>query len=339
VATGAAEGTHRPWTVVISDHTYGDVSIEAGVLAGLGPAVRLLDPQCHTGPALAAHAAEADAILNQYCPVDASVIASLGRCRVIARYGVGTDTVDLAAATAHGIAVTHVPDYCVDEVSDHALALLLAMARRVVQADAWVHQGHWDLGPARPVARLRGQTLGLLGCGRIAQALARKAQALGLHVRAHDPWVPPAAMQAVGIEAVDLQGLARSADFLSVHVPLTAETRGLVGEALLRLMKPTAVLINTSRGPVVDEEALAAALAAGRLAGAALDVLAHEPPAADHPLRRLPQVLLTPHMAWYSREAEGELRRRAGASVVAVLRGERPDHLANPEVWPRRRGA
>jgi len=319
---------------VVSDHQYPDLQIEGLVFAQLDRPVRLLSPQCRSAAELALAAADADALLNQYCPVDAEAIAALRRCRVISRYGVGTDTVDLPAATAYGIAVTNVPDYCVDEVSDHALTLLLAAARRLVWLDRVVHRGVWDYRPARPLGRLRGRVLGLIGFGRVARALAAKVQPLGLRVLAHDPLVPTEAVRLGGAEPVSLEQLAREADFISVHEPLTPATRGLVDARLLALMKPTTVLINTARGPVVDARALAEALQQGRLGGAALDVLEPEPPPPDHPLRALPQVILTPHVAWYSEESEQELRRRAAENVVLVLRGQRPATLVNPEAWP-----
>ena len=323
------------WTVVVSDHEYADLEIEAGVLSALDAPVRLLAAQCRSERELAAVAADADAVLNQYCPIGAETLAVLRRCRVISRYGVGYDTVDVAAATACGICVTNVPDYCVDEVSDHALALLLASARRVAALDAQVRRGLWDYKRGQPMGRLRGKVLGLIGFGRMARALAAKVVPLQLRVLAHDPLVPPETMIHAGVEPAALDDLARAADFVSVHAPLSPATRGLVGAGLLSLMKPTAVLINTARGPVVDEDALVAALRAGRIGGAALDVLEREPPAPDHPLLAMPQVIFTPHVAWYSEESEAELRRRAAEHVALVLRGERPPHLVNPEVWGR----
>lgn len=326
--------TSAAWTVLVTDYEYDDLHVEEETLhAALGDGVRLVGAQCRDERQLARVAREADALLNQYCPVGAAAIAALDRCRVISRYGVGFDTVDVAAATRRGICVTHVPDYCVDEVSDHALALLLAWARRVVALDGHVRRGAWDYKLGRPIHRLRTCTLGLLGFGRMARAVGAKAQALGLRLLAHDPLLPAEAIRAGGAEPVPLDELARRSDFLSVHVPLTAATRGLVDGRLLGLMKPTALLVNTSRGAVVDEQALVAALRAGRPAGAALDVLACEPAPSGHPLLSLPNVIVTPHVAWYSEESELELRRKAVANVIAVLSGQRPPHLVNPEAW------
>ena len=326
------------WTVAVTDYEYPDLEVERRVLqAGLGE-VELLGLACRTPEEVVAAARDADGLLQQYCRLDAEALARLPRCRVVSRYGVGLDAVDLEAATRLGIVVTHVPDYCVDEVSDHALALLLACARGVVRLDRAVRAGRWAYRGAGPLERLRGRTLGLVGFGRIPRALTPKALALGLRVLAFDPLVAPELVRAAGAEpAARLEEVAERSDFVSLHAPLTAATRGLVGEAFLRRMRPHAVLINTARGGLVDEAALVRALREGWIAAAALDVLASEPPAPDHPLLALPQVVLTPHAAWYSETSEVELRTKAAANVVAVLRGERPPYLANPEVWDRRR--
>jgi len=246
------------------------------------------------------------------------------------------DNVDLAAASKAGILVTNVPDYCVGEVSDHALALLLALARQVVVADMAVKSGAWNVKAHAEVRRLCGQTLGLLGFGKIARALASKVQALGMKVLAYDPYLKPELIASQGAEAVNLDRLIAEADALSIHVPLSPETRNLIGERELALMKPTALLINTSRGGIVDEQALAAALAAGRLGGAGLDVTSVEPPPPDHPLRRAPHVILTPHLAFYSRESVIELQTKAADEVARALKGEPPRSPVNPEVLAHR---
>lgn len=319
--------------VAVTDSVFPSLEPERGVLDPLG--VELRPGQCRSEEEILALAGEADAVLNCYAKVTARVIAGLRRCRIIARYGIGVDNVDLAAATRAGILVTNVPDYCVDEVSDHALALLLALARQVVAVDRAVKGGAWDVGAHAGIRRLRGQVLGLLGFGKIARALAAKAQALGMRVLAVDPYVDAEAVARYGAGAADLETLLREADVLSVHVPLSPETRGLIGERALGLMKPTAFLINTSRGGIVDEKALAAALEAGRLAGAALDVLSQEPPPPDHPLRQAPNAILTPHLAFYSRESVVELQTKAAEEVARALRGEPPRSPVNPEVLLR----
>lgn len=322
------------WKVVITDAEYADERIEAAVLSGVPGGVSLVRADCRDGSGLAKVAADADALLSQYCPLGPDALAALTRCRVIARYGVGYDTVDIPAATARGICVCNVPDYCVDEVSDHALALLLSWARRVTALDRSVRAGEWDHRAVGPVIRLRGRTLGLVGFGRMARALAAKARPLGLRVLAHDPLLPAKAIQAGGAEpAGTLQDLLSAADFVSVHVPLGEGTRALIGQSALRRMRSGAVLINTSRGAVVDEDALARALREGWIAGAALDVLATEPPPPGHPLVGLPNIILTPHVAWYSEESEAELRRKAAQNVAAVLCGRCPPYLVNPQAW------
>jgi D-3-phosphoglycerate dehydrogenase / 2-oxoglutarate reductase len=319
------------------------VAVTDSVFPSLEPERRVLDPlgvdlrpaQCRSEEEIIALAEEADAVLNCYAKMTSRVIQGLPRCRLIARYGIGVDNVDLAAATRAKIVVTNVPDYCVDEVSDHALAVILALARQVVAADRAVKGGQWDVVAHKGIRRLRGQTLGLLGFGKIARALAVKAQALGMQVLAVDPFVDAETMTRQGVRAVDLDTLLAEADAVSVHVPLSPKTRGIIGERELARMKPTAILVNTARGGLVDEQALAATLQAGRLAGAALDVLVQEPPAPDHPLRQLPNLILTPHLAFYSREAVVELQTKAAEEVARALRGEPPRSPVIPEVLKR----
>jgi D-3-phosphoglycerate dehydrogenase len=319
--------------VAQTDSVFPSMDPERRVLEPLGVEFRV--GQAKSEEEVLALAGEADGILNCYAKMTARVIAGLKRCRVIARYGIGVDNVDLAAATGAGIVVTNVPDYCVDEVSDHALALFLALARQVVAADRAVKAGAWDVVAHKGIQRIRGQRLGLLGFGKIARALAGKARALGMEVLAVDPFVDGAAMAALNVRAVDLDTLLAEADVVSVHVPLSPQTRGILGERELARMKPTAFVINTSRGGLVDEAALAAALRAGRLGGAALDVVAQEPPGPDHPLRQAPHAILTPHLAFYSREAVVELQTKVAEEVARALRGEPPRSPVNPQVRAR----
>ncbi|MGN6813443.1 MAG: C-terminal binding protein [Thermomicrobiales bacterium] len=306
---------------------------------------------CHTEDDLLAAGREADAILAGNEPFTRRVIEGLGRrVRVISRPAVGYDQVDVAAATARGIVVTHVPDYCTDEVSDHAFALLLALHRRVPWLDNAIKAGRWGQAaiyggdrpatfhagevPGPPVP-LRGQTLGIVGFGRIGRRLAEKARGFGLRLLATDPYVAPAAGEPLGVVLTDLDTLLRESDFVSIHCLLNAGTQGLIGAAQLALLKPTAQLINTARGPIVDLLALAEALQAGQLAAAALDVTEPEPLPIDHPLMTLPNVLLTPHSAYYSDRSRAEVRRRGVENALAVLRGETPNHAANPDVLAR----
>jgi D-3-phosphoglycerate dehydrogenase len=309
-------------TVVITDHVFPSLAIEHELLGALG--AKVVPLQAKTEADLLDAVTDAEGLLVCYAPVTGRVIDRMSRCRIIARYGIGVDNVDLEAASAKGIVVTNVPDYCVDEVSDHALALLLACARRIVALAGCVRAGRWEARDAAPVHRLRGQVLGLIGFGKIPRRLTEKARALGLDVIAADPYVDSLDMEAAGVRKVSLQTLLAEADFVSIHAPLVVETRHLVGEAQLQAMKRTAYLINTARGPLVEEAALLRAVQEGWIAGAALDVLPLEPPGPDHPLRRLENVVLTPHVAFYSEESVEELQRKATEEVVRALRGQPP---------------
>jgi D-3-phosphoglycerate dehydrogenase len=317
----------KPFTVVITDSVFPSLDIERSVLGAVGAHLTAL--QATREEELLEAVEDADGLLVCYAPVTQRVIERASRCRVIARYGIGVDNVDLQAAAARGIVVTNVPDYCIEEVSDHALALILACARRVVHLDRLVHTGRWDPNDALPIRRLQGQVLGLVGFGKIPRRVAAKAAGVGLISVTFDPFVDAATCAAHGAKKVDLSTLLTEADFVSVHAPLTAQTRGLIGEAELRQMKPTAFLVNTARGPVVSEAALVTALQAGLIAGAALDVVETEPLPPTHPLMTLPQVLLTPHVAFYSQESVQELQRKAAEEVARVLTGHAP-HYAVP---------
>ena len=307
-------------TVLATDPIGGDVSVIAAALAAHGLA--MLTP---TGGQTWHDLAErADAVIVNLVTLDAAALSRLPRCRVIARLGVGYNNVDIAAARARGIVVTNVPDYCREEVSDHALALMLALVRKLPLANADVHRGVWKQLGYRPIRRLNTLTLGLVGFGRLARALARKALALGLRVIAHDPYA--AADAASEVQLLPLDALLAEADVISVHAPHVPGAPALIGRAELQRMKAGAILINTSRGELIDEAALVAALEAQHLAGAALDVLAVEPLAADSPLRGRPDVLLTPHMAFYSEESLVDLQRSAADEVARVLAGQAPHH-------------
>jgi D-3-phosphoglycerate dehydrogenase len=238
----------------------------------------------------------------------------------------------LEAATAKGICVANVPDYCKDEVADHALALLLSWTRKITQANRDVKSGLWDYKTVMPVYRLRDRVLGLVGFGMIAQSLAAKVKLLGLQVIAHDPYASIATAAEIGVELVSLETLCQRADFISIHTHITPSTRGMFGKEQLGWMKKDTVIINTSRGPVVDESALIDALLEGRVAGAALDVMEQEPGSPNHPFISMDNVILTPHVAWYS-EAAAEMRFKAAMGVADVLLyGEYTKYLFNQEV-------
>jgi D-3-phosphoglycerate dehydrogenase len=313
--------------VVVTDHIFPSLEIERALLGAIG--AEIVVAQATSEPQLVDIVTDADALLVCYAPVTKRVIERLSRCRVIARYGIGVDNVDVDAATARGIVVTNVPDYCIEEVSDHALALLLACARKIPFLDRRVRGGRWDARDAAPMHRLRGQVLGMVGFGKIPRCLARKARALGLELLAFDPYVGADEMAADGVRKVALEDLVAQADFVSVHAPLTVETRGLIGEALLRAMKPTAYVINTARGPLVSQDAIVRALREGWIAGAALDVLETEPPADVDALRAIETLIVTPHVAFYSEESVQELQRKAAENVVSVLVGEVPRYPVN----------
>jgi D-3-phosphoglycerate dehydrogenase len=277
---------------------------------------------------------EADGILVRWVKVTAPLIAELKRCKIIVRYGVGTDNVDAAAATEAGIIVGHVPDYCLDEVSSHALALWLACVRNIEINSTKLRDGGWDVNPSHKIWRVRNRVFGLVGLGNIGSAVARKLRGWDLKVIATDPYVEPGQAEALGVELVDLATLCRTSDYISLHVPLLPETRHLMGAPEFALMKPGVILINTARGPIVDTEALATALET-QVAGAGLDVFEREPLPLDSPLRGHPRVVLSDHVAWYSEESELELRQTAAREAVRVCQGGLPRSLANPEVLTR----
>ena len=319
--------------VLVTDYAWPNIDVEREVLAQAGAEPLVAD----TGEEaeLSELASRVDAILTCYKKVGPETIAAASKCLVISRYGIGVDNVDLQAATEHGIVVTNVPDYCIDEVSDHAMALLLCVARRVMNYDRSVRGGKWDSKVGMPIPRLGSLVLGLIGFGRIARAVARKAQAFGLRVIAHDPYVEPDRMQREQVRPVDFQSLLQEADFVSIHVPLMPATHNLLGEKEFEKMKRTAWLVNTSRGGIVDTVALIAALRDGSVAGAALDVLTQEPPSVDDPLRSLPNVVLTPHTSYYSEGALRDLQMKAAGHVVEAFRGEIPTNVVNRAVLDR----
>jgi D-3-phosphoglycerate dehydrogenase / 2-oxoglutarate reductase len=314
--------------VAVTDSVFPNLDAARHVLSAIGADVQLA-PQA-TPDDILKTAAGADALMVTYAKITAEMIGQMSKCRIISRFGIGVDNVDLAAATARKIVVTKVPDYCIDEVSDHTLALLLAAGRKITLSNAQVHAGRWEMAAVIPIRRLRGSILGLVGFGRIPQLVAPKAKAFGLTVIAYDPFVPREVCAREGVESVGFAALLERSDYVSIHTPLMPETRGLFNAGAFRQMKPTAYLINTARGPIVDEAALAEALDAKRLAGAALDVMPQEPPVGS-PLLGRDNVIITPHTSFYSEESLLELQRKAAEEVVAVLTGKAPRNPVNPE--------
>ena len=320
---------------LITDYVWPDIEIESEVLraAGVEPSAA---PDA-SEETLAALATDADVILFCFAKVTGRVLRAATRCVGACRYGIGVDNVDIAAATAAGIVVTNVPDYCMDEVGDHALGMILALNRRFVPHDRSVKAGGWSaVALDRPMHRTRGATLGIVGLGRIGRSVAAKASAFGMKTVACDPLLAPG-RTADGVEVASFEAVLARSDFVTVHTPLNAETEGMIGARELAMMKPGSIIVNCARGGIVDEEALARALASGHLAGAGLDVLSRAPPPGDHPLLALENVIITPHTAFFSQASTVELERRTAEEAVRVLNGELPEHLVNPEVLGRAR--
>lgn len=315
----------RQAKVLVTDHPWPGLEIEREILAAVGAEV--VDAPAEDEETLASLAGEVSAIATCWAKVTARVIGAARQCRVVARMGIGLDNIDIQAATDRGMLVTNVPDYCVEEVAEHTIALLLALARRV----GWFHletkQGRYDLAAAPPMHRLSGQTLGLFGLGRIGRATAMRAQGLGLKVIAH---TSSGRDYGTGVEMVSWERLVAESDFLSLHAPLTDETQKVLNADALKRMKPGACVINTSRGGLIDEAALWSALESGRLGGAGLDVFDPEPPDLSQPLFRDPRVIVTPHAAFVSEESLIDLRTRVARQIAAVLQGETPENVVNP---------
>jgi D-3-phosphoglycerate dehydrogenase / 2-oxoglutarate reductase len=316
-------------TVVIAYGQRAQTELDTGLLEGMGYQVRHL-----SGLSGLSGLEDADALMVTVQEVTEAVLDAMPACKVVARVGTGLDSIDLDGAARRGVQVTYVADYSVDEVSTHAITLLLACARRIPQYLDLVRAGQWNSVGAGTIRRLSEQTLGIAGFGRIGRAAAGKGRGLGLRVLVCDPYQSGEDIRAAGCEPASWDTLLAESDFISLHVPLTPDSDRLINAAALRAMKPTAVLINTARGGLVDEAALADAIRAGEIAGAALDVLAAEPPAAGSPLLADPRVLITPHGAWYSVEAQRDVVVRACEDVQRVLSGQPPRSPANKPAAP-----
>jgi len=307
--------------IAITDSVFPSLDPAKKALARLDPEYRMA--KSPSPEDILSVARDADAILVTYAKLPGDLLRQLKNCKAIGRFGLGVDNIDLPAAKECGIAVNYVPDYCLREVSDHAMALLLALARKVAFSNRLVQSGRWEVPPIVPLRRLEGQVLGLIGFGNIPRTLAPKAKAFGLHVLTHDPYVSQEVLAAAGVEGVSFDELLARSDFISVHAPLLPATRGLMNASTFAKMKKRAFLINTARGPLIDEAALVGALDSGQLGGAALDVVATEPLAKDSPLLGRDNVILTPHTAFYSVEALEELQTKCASDVARVLSGEK----------------
>ena len=323
---------NRP-KVVITDCDHPSVEIEKEILSEIDPEFVLT--YCNTEDEVIEVVQDADGIINQYAPITRKVIESLKKCKVIARYGVGVDNIDIEAATEYGIIVANVPDYCIEEVSTHAMALILACARGITLLDSKIREKMWDFTQAKPLFRTQGKTLGLFGLGRIARALAQKALGFGFKIIAYDPYVSKVNRE---IKLVKFSQLLSDSDFISIHAPLTDKTRHSFGENELKAMKKTAYLINTARGLIINEKALYQALKGRWIAGAALDVMEKEPPNWENSLLKLDNLIITPHISFYSEESYIELKTKVAEAVLSVLKGELPRAIVNPQVILNKRG-
>jgi D-3-phosphoglycerate dehydrogenase / 2-oxoglutarate reductase len=316
--------------VVLTDYEYKSLDEEKAVFEQAG--IEFVAVQCRTEEEVIEAAKDADGLLNQYAPISRRVIESLPHLKVVSRYGIGVDTVDIPAATENGVIVANVTDYCLEEVSDHAAALILSAARKVVVLNQAVKNRNWNYNVGVPIFRLRGRTLGLVGFGNIPQVVAKKLGQFGLNIVAFDPFVSPEVADSLGVKLVSLEELCQVSDIISVHAPLNQHTRGMIKESHFQLMKPETFIVNTARGPIIDEQALIGALQSGKIAGAALDVVEKEPIDLTSPLLDMDNVILNPHVAWYSEESQQELQRKAAQNVADVLSGFFPHYIVNKEI-------
>ena len=316
--------------IVVLEPGYEHYQEEINVLAAFNPEF-IVVPKSASQEERAKALLQADALMIREAPLPLEYIALLDKCQAIVRYGVGVDNVDLAAAKEKGIYVANVPDYGSEDVAEHALALLLAATRRITSRNTQVHAGQWNIGQAEPMYRLSGKVLGIVGFGRIARCLAAKASGIGFsRMLVCDPLLNDADAMAAGVENVTLEQLCQQADLISLHVPLSEKTRHLIGAEELALMKATAIVVNTSRGGLIDEIALYQALIENRLYAAGLDVFEQEPVRKDHPLLTLPNVICTDHTAWFTEESVTELQRKAAQEVLRIFEGNKPLNWVNP---------
>jgi D-3-phosphoglycerate dehydrogenase len=318
------------WKVVITDCDHGSIEEEKEEFSRIG--AELILAQVQEEKDLIRVCKDADGLVNQYALLTRRVLENLPKCKVISRYGVGLDPVDIKAATDLGIIVANVPDYCMDEVSNQTISMLLGLIRKITFFDQKVKSGQWDFRQGRPLYRLKGKTMGLVGSGRIGLVLAKKIAAFDVKVIAFDPYLEKA---PEGIELTDFDTVLKESDFISIHCPLNDSTRHLIGEKAFKKMEKKPLLINTSRGPIIDEKALIQALRQGLISGAGLDVLEKEPPDSQSPLLKMENVILSPHIGFYSEESISELKRRTAKNVADVLTGRWPKSVVNQEVKGR----
>lgn len=315
--------------VVVTDHLFEDLKIEHRILGKINAKI------CDCGKenlSLAEETQDADAILTTYADINENIIANLEKCKIIARYGIGVDNVAMEAAIDKGIYVTNVPDYCIDEVSDHTLALILASLRKIIPYSLSTRAGEWDVNVGKPISRVQDLILGLVAFGKISREVAHKASAIGFKVLAYDPYLPEKHMRKEGVKPTNFDGLLEKSDVVSIHSPLTEETKHMISKDEFSKMKTSAILINAARGPIVDTKSLSNALEEGEIKGAALDVIEDAPLDSDSPLLERDDVIVTPHAAWYSEDSLIELREKAATNVLQALKGEVPKYLLNEEI-------
>ena len=313
--------------VVVTDYTYENLDIERKILAR--PDIELKDYQYRDAAHVKEITADCDVLVTQYADINREVIENLAHCRMIIRYAIGVDNIDLAAASERGIPVVNVPDYGIDEVSTYAVTLLLCAARKLPQTIDMIRRAEWNYAITKPMYRTAGKTVGLIGFGRIPRAVAKKLSGFDMQILAYDPFVSEESAKELGVKLVSFEELVCQSDYISVHCPLTAQTHHIVNEDVLRAMKKTAFLINTSRGATVDTEALYRACRDGEIAGAAIDVTEQEPLPAGSPLRTLNNLIITPHIAWYTEEAIATLKEKLAQEIIRVYEGGQPINIVN----------
>lgn len=319
--------------VLVTDYYFATLKHEREILAEVD--AELYEADCRTEEEVIKAVEDVggvDGLLVENALIGRKVFEALPRLKVVGRYGIGVDVVDLEAATEHGVYVVNVSSYCEDEVSNHALALLLACIRKITQLNDTVRKGNWDYNPFKPIYRTKGKVLGIIGFGKIPRVLVKKVKPFGFKIIVYDPFIDKSVEKEYGIKIVDLDDLIKNADYISVHVPLTESTKHMISTREFNMMKDTAFIINTSRGPLLDEKALIKALENKKIAGAAMDVIENEPITKDNPLIKMPNVIITPHVAYYSEESLVELQSKVARGVADALVGKVPENLVNRDV-------
>ncbi|MFN8007747.1 MAG: C-terminal binding protein [Terriglobia bacterium] len=310
--------------VVVTDHTFPSLDVQRGIVQSSGFQFSEAVPPCKTEADLIGRCGDAVALLVQWAPITRKVMEALPKVKCVVRYGVGVDNIDLAAARSLGVTVVNVPDYCLDEVSNHALAMICSLCRRIPQDHSQIQSGGWGIGHLRPIPAFTEITLGLVGFGAIARKVAEKAKVFGFQIIASDPYAPIAEFSRRGVERVDQTALLSRSEVISLHCPLLSETRQMINQETIALMKPGVIFVNTARGALVKEQDLIEGLQTRKIGAAGLDVFEKEPLPADSPLRSLSNVILTSHAASVSEKAVHSLQVKAAESACEFLKGNRP---------------